>query len=71
MDGRDTTNGGSGSMFPALILLIVLTMDVAAILILLVIAVAVYLHKRKKPDEGEDNSPPSVVKNVTLEKKER
>ena len=72
MDGWDTANGGSGSMFPALILLIVLTMDVAAILILLVIAVAIYLHKRRsKPDEGEDNSPPSVVKNVTLEKKER
>lgn len=71
MDGWDTANGGSGSMLPALILLIVLTMDVAVVLILLVIAVAVYLHKRKKPDEGEDNSPPSVVKNVTLEKKER
>lgn len=72
MDGRDTANGGSGSMFPALVILIVLTMDIAAILILLVIAVAIYLHKRRsKPDEGEDNSPPNNVANVTLEIKER
>ena len=71
MDRWDTTDGGSGPMLPTLILLLVLTMDVAVILILLVIGVVVYLSKRKKPDEGEDNSPPNVVKNVKLEIKER
>ena len=71
MDRRDTTDGGSGSVFPTITLLLLLTMDIAVILILLVIGIVVYLSKRKKPDEGEDNSPPSVVKNVTLEKKER
>ena len=72
MDRWDTTDGGSGSVFPTLTLLLVLTVDVAAILVILMIGIVVYLSKRKKkPDEGEDNSPPSEVKNVTLEKKER
>ncbi len=68
---RDTAFSGSSPMLPDLILLTVLVMDVAVILILLVIGIVVYLNKRKKPDEGEDNSPPSPVQNVTLEKRER